>query len=113
LNTKLNNFYVLANNIFDNNNSFSDVGHLGENMRLIRENILGINNLILSKEGEVIDSIIKNRNLAEDSFSDLKISLQKTHSFFDIVGNVFGEKQKTKTLIFFQNPRNINASGGK
>lgn len=112
LNTKLNNFYVLSNSILTFEKISENDVDLSKNIASIKSTILDINSLVFENNEQIV-SIAKNRNLEEDAFLKLKAKLQNTNSFFEILSNVFGEKKKTNTLVVFQNPKNINASGGK
>ena len=112
LNTKLNNFYVLSNSILTFEKISENDVDLSKNMASIKSTILDINSLVFENNEQIV-SIAKNRNLEEDAFLKLKAKLQNTNSFFEILSNVLGEKKKTNTLVVFQNPKNINASGGK
>lgn len=112
LNTKLNNFYVLSNSILTFEKISKDDVDLSKSMTSIKSTILDINSLIFENNEQIV-SIAKNRNLEEGAFLKLKAKLQNINSFFEILSNVLGEKKKTNTLVVFQNPRNINASGGK
>lgn len=112
LNTKLNNFYVLSNSILTFEKISENDVDLSKNMASIKSTILDINSLVFENNEQIV-SIAKNRNLEEGAFLKLKTKLQNANSFFEILSNVLGEKKKTNTLVVFQNPRNINASGGK
>ena len=111
-NTKLNDFYILNDELFNNSILVKDSSKAMSDVKNIRSVILELNTLLSIKNPRILN-MKEDQKLDNKYFGDLEKRIQLSYNFYEIIDNFMGAKKKFNTLVLVQNTHNMNQSGGK